>query len=184
MASGKLISLNVRGISNYCKRRTIFTWCRKQMTDIIFLQETHSTDRNEATWKREWRASSYCSHGANNARGVAILIRNKFDCIVQETIVDPNGRFLVLKVLLNGEQSFLINFYGPNQDSQLVNFYQKLLQLILEKGFHTVDNIIMGGDFNCPLDPIVDKRGGILIPRQSVINAIEELKSELDLHDI
>ena len=42
----------------------------------------------------------------------------------------------------------------------------------------------MGGDFNYPLDPIVDKIGGILIPRQSVINAIEELKSEFDLHDI
>ena len=78
----------------------------------------------------------------------------------------------------------MINIYGPNQDSQLVNFYQKLLQLILEKGFDTIDNIIMVGDFNCPLDPIVDKRGGILIPKQSVINAIEELKSELDLHDI
>ena len=120
-------------------------------------------------------ASLYCSHGANNARGVAILIRNKFDCTVQETIADFNSRFLVLKVLLNGEQSLLINVYGPNQDSQLVNFYQKLLQLILEKGFDTTDNIIMGGDFNCPLNPIVDKRGGILIPTQSVISAISRI---------
>ena len=38
----KLISPNVRGISNFNKRRTIFTWCRKQKADIIFLQETHS----------------------------------------------------------------------------------------------------------------------------------------------
>ena len=38
-----LLSLNARGLSNFRKRRTIFTWCRKRNSDIIFLQETHST---------------------------------------------------------------------------------------------------------------------------------------------
>ena len=33
----------------------------------------------------------------------------------------------------------------------------------------TLDNVIIGGDFNCPLDPTMDKKGGILIPRQHVI---------------
>ena len=42
----------------------------------------------------------------------------------------------------------------------------------------------MGGDFNCLLNPIVDKTGGNLMPRQSVINVIERLQWELDLHDI
>jgi len=39
MVPGKFISLNVRGISNFRKRQTIFTWCRKQKGDVIFLQE-------------------------------------------------------------------------------------------------------------------------------------------------
>ena len=38
----KLLSLNVRGLSNFHKRRAIFSWCRKQKADLIFLQETHS----------------------------------------------------------------------------------------------------------------------------------------------
>ena len=42
----------------------------------------------------------------------------------------------------------------------------------------------MGGDFTCPLNPIVDKRGENLMPRQSVINVIESLQWELDLHDV
>jgi len=74
MITGKLISLNIRGISNFRKRKTIFTWCRKQKADIIFLQETHSTEKTEAQWKREWGTPFFCSHGANNARGVAISI--------------------------------------------------------------------------------------------------------------
>ena len=93
MVVGKFISLNVRGISNFRKRRTIFTWCRKQKADVIFLQETHSTKDNELLWKREWGAPFYCSHGANNSRGVAILIRNNFDFSVEEIVTDANGRY-------------------------------------------------------------------------------------------
>ena len=84
MVRGKFISLNTRGIGNYRKRRTIFTWLRKQKPDVVFLQETHSTQGNEVSWQREWGATLICSHGANNARGVAILIRNNFDCGVEE----------------------------------------------------------------------------------------------------
>ena len=48
---------------------------------------------------------------ANNARGVAILIRNNFDCIVEQKVADTRGRFLILKVLLNGEQTLPVEFY-------------------------------------------------------------------------
>ena len=42
----------------------------------------------------------------------------------------------------------------------------------------------MGGDLNCPLNPIIDKKGSNLIPRQPVINTIEFLQSKLDLHEV
>ena len=70
MITGNLISLNIRGISNFRKRKTIFTWCRKQKADIIFLQETHSTEKNEAQWKREWSAPFFCSHGPTTLVGL------------------------------------------------------------------------------------------------------------------
>ena len=179
MVTGKFISLNTRGISNYRKRRTIFTWLRKQKPDVIFLQETHSTQGNEACLQKEWGATLICSHGANNARGVAILIRNNFDCVVEDSVIDSNGRFIILKVLLSGEPTLLVNMYGPNRDNELVAFYHTVLQIIVNKNFDDIENIIMEGDLNCPLNPIIDKRGGNLIPRQALINAIELLQSEL-----
>ena len=112
MVKGKLISLKTRDISNYRKRRTIFTWLRKQKPDIVILQETHSVQGNEVLWKREWGATLFCSHGANNARGVAILIRNNFDCTVMQSFIDINGRFIILKVLLCGEPALLVNIYS------------------------------------------------------------------------
>ena len=78
----------------------------------------------------------------------------------------------ILKVLLNGEQTLLENIYGPNRDNELVAFYLSLLLTIVKKDFDTNENIIMGGDFNCPLKPTVQKRGGNLFPRQSVMNSM------------
>ena len=43
------------------------------------------------------------------------------------------------------------------------------------------DNVIISGDFNCPLNPSMDKKGGILIPRQHVINSIENIQNEFSL---
>ena len=109
MVKGKFISLNARGISSYRKRQTMFTWLRKQKPDIVFLQETHSTEENQVFWKRESGAALFCSHGANNARGVSILIRNDFDCIVEESVSDTNGQFIILRVTLSGEPALLVN---------------------------------------------------------------------------
>ena len=53
-AALKIVSLNVRGVSNFKKRRTIFTWCRRKNADVIFLQETHSKKATENQWQREW----------------------------------------------------------------------------------------------------------------------------------
>ena len=38
----KLVSLNVKGIKNFHKRKTIYTWWRRKNADFSFLQETHS----------------------------------------------------------------------------------------------------------------------------------------------
>ena len=102
MVTGKFTSLNTRGLSNYHKRRTIFAWLRKQKPDVVFLQETHSTQGNVVSWQREW---CVFSHGANNARDVAILIRNNFDFVVEESAIHTNGRFIILKVFLSGSEN-------------------------------------------------------------------------------
>ena len=72
----KLVSLNVKGISNFHKRKTIYTWCRRKNADFSFLLETHSKTEIETQWNNEWEAGIIMSHGSSNSRGVAILIKN------------------------------------------------------------------------------------------------------------
>ena len=56
-----------------------------------------------------------------------------------------------------------------------LNFYVNLQKVLLEFKLFEVDSIIVGGDFKCPLNPLLDKKGGILNPRFGVIPAIQVL---------
>ena len=85
----KLTSLNVRGIGNFKKRKMIFTWCRKQRSDFIFLQETHLKNDSETCWKSEWRREIVIAHGSSNSRGVAIRVKKGVDCTIHTKTLDP-----------------------------------------------------------------------------------------------
>ena len=78
----------------------------------------------------------------------------------------------------------MINVYAPNKDTNIIKFLKNLLLTLRKNNFEKEDKIIIGGDFNCPPNPILDKKGGLLIPRKSVATIIENLKEELDLVDI
>lgn len=180
----KLVSLNVRGIGNFKKRRTIFTWCRKQKADFIFLQETHSKMDSETCWRNEWGSDIIMAHGTSNSRGVAILVKKDVDCTIHSKVLDPSGQYVIIKAEFNDKMYVLINIYAPNKDSNIVSFFNNLLLILRNNNFDEEENIIMGGDFNCPLNPLMDKKGGQLSPRKSVVSTISNLLEEFDLVDI
>ena len=65
-----------------------------------------------------------------------------------------------------------------------MNFFNNLLSILENENLEFVDNIILGGDLNCPLDPLLDKKGGASTKSQSVISCVDDFKSKLDLVDI
>ena len=56
----ELIGLNVRGLRDYRKRRTVFSWLKKHThrNAVILLQETHSIEGDERIWKRSGEVKS------------------------------------------------------------------------------------------------------------------------------
>jgi exonuclease III len=61
------LSLNVRGIRSFDKRKALFHWCMKDKADIIFLQETYSTPEVENVWKSQWRGELFLVTALNTA---------------------------------------------------------------------------------------------------------------------
>ena len=49
-----ILSLNVRGIRDQAKRRSIFLYHKDHNSKIYFLQETYSEPEDEIIWKNEW----------------------------------------------------------------------------------------------------------------------------------
>jgi len=94
------------------------------------------------------------------------------------------GRYIILKAEIKDKIYVLINIHAPNKDKDIVAFLTKLLITLQNEDLDSENNIVIGGDFNCPLNPTIDKKGGILIQRKSVTSCIDCLQSELDLVDI
>jgi exonuclease III len=155
----KIISYNVRGIGEIRKRNSIFNFVRTNYDGIIYLQETHSTEKNELKWKTEWGGQVYFSHGTSGSKGVAILFSKKIKPIINEIIADPKGRYLILNITLNDENYILFNHYAPTKDklSEQLKHLEIMKKLIQPYQEH---NLILAGDFNTCLNPEIDKLGG------------------------
>ena len=78
----------------------------------------------------------------------------------------------------------LINIYALNKDKERANFFEKLRKTLLEEPFDADEKGIVGGDFNCPMNPFLDKKGGSSVPLKIAIADIECFQEEFDLVDI
>ena len=65
-----------------------------------------------------------------------------------------------------------------------MQFFQKFTYKVAKKNLDCEENIICGGDFNCPLNPKLYKKGRVMVARKMVIDNIECLQNKLDLVDI
>ena len=152
----KCISLNIRGINKSFKRRNLFRWLHNGKYDVIFLQETYSDDKIENIWRAEWGGDVFYSHGSKHSRGVMLLIKPTFKIENPDIIRDKKGRFLLVRASLQDEEFCFVNIYAPNDPSLQKTFFNELSNKLRP---YSNDNIILGGDFNCPLES-VDKTGG------------------------
>ena len=140
------MSLNVRGLRNQVKRRSIFSFLKDQNYQIYLLQETFSEPNDESIWKSEWRGAIFFSHGSTHSKGVSILINPSSKLIVEATGKDLEGRIISVNLI-----------YAPNDSQQQQKFALNLNRYLMS---HTeISNLIVGGDWNVTLQAI-DKKGG------------------------
>ena len=124
------------------------------------------------------------THESSNSCGLAIFVEKDADCTIHSKILDPLRQFVIVQAEIKDKMYVLVKIYPPNKDGNIVSFFNNLLVTLQKNNLDEEENVIMGGDFNFPLNPSIDKKGGILNPRKAVISTIGNLQEELDLVDI
>ena len=89
--------MNVRGLfPNTKKRSDVFNWVKARRISIVCFQETHSTKDVAVKQEDEWGSKCFFSHGDCKSAGVSVMFRNDFDFKVNDSILDQNGRYIIL----------------------------------------------------------------------------------------
>ena len=107
------ISLNVKGIREKNKRQSIFKWCKEKRGNVIFLQETFSTQDVVNYWNSMWKGTCIYSHGTNHSKGVMILFDSGVNMKLDHTVIDVEGRYIFSVGFLQNQAVILGNVYFP-----------------------------------------------------------------------
>ena len=182
-----LVSVNARGLNDRKKRRNLFRWVKRNKFDICLVQETYSTKETENCWTNEWGGKIIFSHGSRHSRGVMTLIKPGFDAKVIDVSADNIGRLLMVDVMIQDVKFKIINIYAPNHEDDQINFYRHLRRQINVKT-ENGDNILMAGDWNFIINPVLDRKGGVpikpSIKRGKILQYLNDIKEEGQLKDI
>ena len=63
---------------------------------IVFMQETHSSDKTGKLWEQLWGGSIKFSHGTASSKGVLIGFSEGLEFNIMKEFTDQNGRYIVL----------------------------------------------------------------------------------------
>jgi len=148
----KFASWNVRGINSPIKRTKILNHLKKLNVDIILLQETHLTDSEHKKLQTSQFSHIFFSSYSSKKRGVAILIRKNLTFTINKIITDTEGRYVIINSTINNNNITIANIYGPNNDDE--HFFHSFFSIL--SGF-SQSALIIGGDFNTVINPILDK---------------------------
>lgn len=152
MASLKIGTFNVGGIHSPAKRKKILIYLTKLKLDVAMLQETHLLPPEVAKLGTlGWKVMASASYNSK-ARGVSILVRTSRDVTVHTTVMDPQGRFVIVDATIDKSRLLLCNIYAPNTNSS--DFFLRLLNKLYAYG---TTPLILGGDYNIVSSPRLDR---------------------------
>ena len=179
----KSATLNVRGLLDLKKRRSIFRLLKKENIDIIALQETHiCNDRDIQDIYKLWGGPIHHSSGTNRSKGLITLLHPKFKDQLFEKVWSSD-RVIISRVELGNGSLNIVNVYCPCNNNDKIHFINELQREIeTQLGLENIPNSIFMGDFNIALSANLDIITGAPHP-QIICDSLNTFIQSLSLID-
>ena len=162
-----IASINCNGLRDNTKINIVFEYLERKKITIALLQKTHSENKDESLWKKQWGGNIIFSHGLRNLRGVAILISNKISHKLINTKIDKEGRWVMGDIQWNGQAITVMSAYAPNAVYPRKKLFQEVNHHISK-----CNRCIIGGDLNYQIDKAVSNDRSCI----SLIDLIQQNK--------
>lgn len=174
----RFLSWNVKGVNGPVKRTKIFSHLKRFDTDIAFLQETHLRNRDHFRLRQSWVGNIFHSNFDSKSRGVAILVNKRVNFSIFKTILDKNGRFLIVVGTLYSYSVLLVNIYALNFDDP--NFMDTLFSNLPCLDTHL---LIIEGDLNCVMAPSLGRSSPRTLTQSAMSKSISDFMVKTALVD-
>ena len=168
----------MRGLNGPVKRSRVFAHLKSLKAEVVFLQETHLRTKDQVRLRKGWVGQVFHSGFDSKSRGVAIIMGKKTRFVCAKEVRDPGGRYVMVSGVLEGAPVVMVNVYAPNWDDG--DFMKKLLAEIPDLATH---RLIMGGDFNCVLEPKVDRSNPRSAGRARMAKELGEFMEKMGMVD-
>ena len=188
----RLLSLNVNGLRGICKRRTLFNLLHRDTWDVVLLQETHHSNREEGEeWAQEgphglrpnWTGPSFWSHGSNTSCGVAVFVRPQAQITnITARHISADGRTLMVDFTFCEAAFTAVSVYAPAVGAARAAYFRHSLLPLLPADRH----LLLGGDFNCIAQQIglLDPQGVLGGRLTGYLDGLRYVEAERQLFDI
>ena len=123
------------------------------------------------------------SHGTTHSKGVLILFSSDLQIDIKNVQGDSEGRYIFVEALVQDTPFLFVNLYAPTERCEQCPFFDRFAEALENMNADPNSQIIIGGDFNTHLDPILDNLGGRIESKPSV-KKINEIMTAMDLIDI
>ena len=162
----KAATLNIRGLLDLKKRRSVFRLLKKENIDIIALQETHiCNDQDLRDIYKLWGGPIHHSSYTNRSKGLITLLHPRLkDQLFEE--VWSSDRVLISRVELGNSKLNIVNVYCPCNNIDKIHFMNDLQrELEIKLGVDNISSTIVMGDFNIALSANLDIISGTPHPK-------------------
>lgn len=130
--------------------------------DVLLLQKTHFPSTFKPSFLHQRYPQFFIASAHNKTKEVAICFAKHINLSQPETLIDPQGRSILVSGHIDGVPYTFVSYYSPNKGQR--PFFESLLHKLRA---HLKGTVFIGGDSNIAFDASLDKTAvGKPIPKR------------------